>query len=148
MLDEQFLSESIVADEQGRHSLTELKNGIYSQFQFERLECASNLIEEPVSFICGVDLYNTPVITPNGDGYNDFMEIEGIEDFPTNHVSIFNRWGNLVWETDSYRNNEMGFGGRGNTAFAGGDLNDGTYFIVIDLGNSAQRQNKFVVIKR
>lgn len=50
----------------------------------------SKLIQIPNSF------------TANGDGLNDFWEIKGIEKFPNNHVSIFNRWGELIYETRGY----------------------------------------------
>ena len=41
-------------------------------------------------------------ITPDGDDKNDFFEIRGIQDYGTNNVQIFNRWGVLVFETDNY----------------------------------------------
>jgi len=41
-------------------------------------------------------------ITPDGDGRNDYLIIQGIQNFPGNNVKIFNRWGVLVWETDNY----------------------------------------------
>ena len=56
----------------------------------------------------------TPVITPNNDGFNDLMEIEGIEEYPNNVIHIFNRWGNLVWETRGYDNISNAFGGFNN----------------------------------
>jgi gliding motility-associated-like protein len=45
-------------------------------------------------------------------------------------VQVFNRWGNLVFEQKSYRNDEAWDG-----QWNGKDLPDGTYFYVIDLGN-------------
>lgn len=42
------------------------------------------------------------IITPNGDGYNDNFRIVGLP--PQSAVSIFNRWGNLLYETSSYNN--------------------------------------------
>jgi gliding motility-associated-like protein len=40
--------------------------------------------------------------TPNADGYNDKWEIEGMIYYPDAIVRIFNRWGELVYETDNY----------------------------------------------
>ena len=39
-------------------------------------------------------------ITPNGDGRNDKWVIENIEQFPNNHVLIFNRWGQEIFESN------------------------------------------------
>lgn len=142
------LSQSLQADTNGQLQIGDLNNGIYSNFEVERLNCRSNLLEETITFVCSQELYNTPVVTPNGDGFNDYMEIEGIESYPNNKVSIFNRWGNLIWEKDRYRNDDTGFGGEGNSSMANGTLTDGTYFLIIDKGDGSQRQKNYVVIKR
>jgi len=43
------------------------------------------------------------VITPNGDGVNDFFEIQKL---PVNfEVIILNRWGNIVFSATNYQNN-------------------------------------------
>ena len=63
---------------------------------------------------CGVVVPN--VITPNYDGSNDAFVIVGIE-YQNNHVSIYNRWGQVVFEAVNYRNDWM----------AGG-VSDGTYY--------------------
>ena len=38
-------------------------------------------------------------ITPNGDGFNDYFQIDGIDQFSNNNVKIFNRWGEVLFET-------------------------------------------------
>ncbi len=38
------------------------------------------------------------VITPNGDGVNDTWVIEGIENYPTNSVQVYDKWGDMVYE--------------------------------------------------
>lgn len=47
-----------------------------------------------------VVIYN--LVTPNGDGKNDYFEIENLHKFPNNRVEIFNRWGVKVYETNGY----------------------------------------------
>ncbi|MHC5310861.1 gliding motility-associated C-terminal domain-containing protein [Myroides sp. LJL116] len=47
-----------------------------------------------------VVIYN--LVTPNGDGKNDYFEIENLHKFPDNRVEIFNRWGVKVFETSNY----------------------------------------------
>ena len=43
------------------------------------------------------------IISPNGDGFNDFFEIrfEGVKD--VSMLRIYNRWGELVYKTDILR---------------------------------------------
>lgn len=38
--------------------------------------------------------------TPNGDGLNDRWELPGIEAFPDAVVTIFNRWGEVIYHSD------------------------------------------------
>lgn len=42
------------------------------------------------------------IFTPNGDTMNDQFEITGIENFPGSRMIIYNRWGKVVYESDSY----------------------------------------------
>ena len=66
--------------------------------------------------------------SPNGDGVNDFFTVKNVEFYDNVEAIIFNRWGNLVYESDNYRND---FGG---TWQAGGkSLPDGTYFYKIEI---------------
>ncbi|SMB89021.1 PKD domain containing protein [Hymenobacter roseosalivarius DSM 11622] len=64
--------------------------------------------------------------TPNGDGRDDTWQIEFIEQFPDNTVSVFNRWGNRIFSAENYsRANEWR-----------GDINGqpapvGTYYYVV-----------------
>lgn len=44
------------------------------------------------------------VITPNGDGKNDFFKAENLEFYPANQLRVFNRWGQLVFEKQAYQN--------------------------------------------
>ncbi|MFN0291718.1 T9SS type B sorting domain-containing protein [Pedobacter helvus] len=62
------------------------------------------------------------VITPNGDGKNDVLKVDGIELYTENSISIFNRWGNEVYRSQGYQNNWNGNG-----------LSEGTYFYVLKL---------------
>jgi gliding motility-associated-like protein/uncharacterized repeat protein (TIGR01451 family) len=73
-------------------------------------------------------------ITPNNDGLNDFFRIDGIENYPNNNVQIFNRWGVLVFERDSYNNDGNAFRGvsEGRTTVKKNDeLPTGTYFYIL-----------------
>jgi len=65
--------------------------------------------------------------SPNGDGVNDFFLIDRIGDYPNAIVQIFNRWGNLIYESSA------GYTNPWNGKHNGKELTVGTYYYVIDL---------------
>jgi len=67
-----------------------------------------------VFVLCDIVVPN--VFSPNGDGQNDRFDIDGILS-TTNTVRVFNRWGQIVFEAENYRNN-----------WAASGVPDGTYF--------------------
>jgi len=86
-------------------------------------------------------------ISPNGDGINDVLNIPGLDDYPDNKISIFNRWGNLVYQKDNYDNSWDGTATEGLTV--GGDLLPiGTYFYVLDLGNNTEPLSGYIYLNR
>jgi gliding motility-associated-like protein len=91
--------------------------------------------------------------TPNGDGINDQLIIDGVEDnicYPTGiSIEIYNRWGILVFETDNYNNTTNNFDGysRGRTTISKSEgLPTGTYFYIVNYasydGNGNIQMNK------
>lgn len=51
-----------------------------------------------------VRLVNPPnTFTPNEDGYNDTWEIPGIADYPGAEVLVHDRWGQIVFRSNGYR---------------------------------------------
>lgn len=83
--------------------------------------------------------------SPNSDGLYDYFVIEGIADKKVS-LKVYNRWGNLVYQNDSYQNNWNGIGNEG--LHKGENLPDGTYFYVIDFNNGQKPISNYVVIKR
>jgi len=71
-----------------------------------------------------------PVITPNGDGANDYWRILHIEDYPENKVYIFDRWGQRVFFKENYTNNEDEMW---QAKYLGGDMPISAYFYIIEL---------------
>ena len=70
-----------------------------------------------------------PVITPGqSDGNNDYALITCIESYPANTFEVYNRWGQLVYQTTSYNNGSHRW--EGLTA-SGQVLPDGVYFYVL-----------------
>ncbi|WP_282043320.1 BspA family leucine-rich repeat surface protein [Winogradskyella flava] len=90
--------------------------------------------------------------SPNADGVNDFWNIEGIEEHPNNTVSIYNRWGDLVFEINDYNNTSNVFRGVANkkTKMGAGELPDGTYFFQFSISgeHNFKTLKGYVVIKR
>ncbi len=75
------------------------------------------------------------LVTPNGDGRNDFLFIRGVETVPNNSLKIFNRWGVAVYEGTGYNNQNNVFDGRskGRSTFSGADfLPAGVYFYIFE----------------
>lgn len=68
-------------------------------------------------------------ISPNNDGLNDYLEIEGISCYPVNKLEIYNRYGNNVFSTNNYGQDGNFFKGNDQS---GNQLVTGTYFFVFN----------------
>lgn len=80
---------------------------------------------------CPPKVYN--YVSANADGYNDAFFIDGLYDvFLKFKLSIFNRWGKLIWTGN---NNSERWSGSSNQGFIpiDGKSADGTYFYVLEL---------------
>lgn len=65
-------------------------------------------------------------ITPNGDGKNDVWILSGIELFPDCMVELYNRWGEMIFQSP-------GYSAKWDGTFKGKLLPVGTYYYIIDL---------------
>lgn len=70
------------------------------------------------------------VVSPNGDGINDYLVIEAIKDYPENRVRLFNRNGTVVYEASGYNNGTVAFRGVGTGQHP---VPEGTYFYVAEI---------------
>lgn len=81
--------------------------------------------------VCGEYGVFPNMITPNGDGQNDVWVLNNIGAIhPEVVVRVFNRWGNLVFESEGYTENWDG-------THNGEPLPMGTYYYVIELNDAA-----------
>ena len=81
-------------------------------------------------------------ITPNGDGANDALEIPCLDNdnFPNNHIAIFNRWGDKVYEKTGYGNDWQG-------TYKSKQLPGGTYFYILEIEpGSTPLQDFFTIV--
>jgi gliding motility-associated-like protein len=69
--------------------------------------------------------------SPNGDGTNDFFQIQNIEFvYPNYTIEIFNRYGNVLFMGDV---NKPAWDGKNtNSNFISGDSATGVYFYIIN----------------
>lgn len=70
------------------------------------------------------------VFTPNRDGDNEFFTIKNIGLYPEAKLTIFNRWGNVVWESTEPYYSHPWDGKR-----HGKDMPVAVYYYILDLGN-------------
>lgn len=92
----------------------------------------------------GIEVFNGVSVIQ--DGQNDWMKIRNIELYPSNNVSIFNRWGDKVFEMSPYDNNQNAFRGESNIS-GNNKLPGGTYFYSIDLGDGSPKTTGYLQIK-
>lgn len=92
--------------------------------------------------VVNCDIIIPNVITPNNDGVNDAFHVRNLEFHPNTQLRIFNRWGNLVFETNDYDNDWRGVKNNGT------DLSDGTYFYILTLTTDSEVFEGTVKISR
>jgi gliding motility-associated-like protein len=89
-----------------------------------------------------LDLFVPNAFSPNYDGRNDRFHVTGptlgINDY---HFYIYNRWGQLLWESDNFNDGWDG-------TFKGTECPVGTYAWVMNFSVSGNLLNKDKVIKR
>ena len=89
--------------------------------------------DQPIE-IDEVEVFN--VVTPNRDGAHDYLIITGLDSRPNNNISIYNRWGILIYETESYNSatgNTFDGTSQGRATVGKGDkLPVGTYFYILN----------------
>jgi gliding motility-associated-like protein len=84
------------------------------------------------------------LVSPNGDGINDVLVIEGLQNYPRNTVTIINRNGVKVFEARGYDNHSIVFDGRSSV---NGQLQQaGTYFYILE-HDGQRRQTGWFVLK-
>jgi gliding motility-associated-like protein len=76
------------------------------------------------------------VITPNGDGKDDYFAISGLNYYPNSKLSIYDRWGKEVYTSNNYQND-----------WNGGGQSDGVYYYLLSLQNGKKYKGYFQIIK-
>ena len=85
------------------------------------------------------------LISPNGDGKNDTLIIEGLETSPDNELILFNRWGVEVYRKKNYDNSFGGISDGRATIDGSSELPVGTYFYVLKLQDQKDLAGAFYI---
>lgn len=94
----------------------------------------TNLIVAGSTEPCQISVFNG--VSPNGDGSNDVLFIANIDQFPSNTVEVFNRWGQKLFGASNYDNVNTVW--KGDVNGSGTIAPSGTYFYIITLGNGTK----------
>jgi len=87
-------------------------------------------IEKPInitSTACSI----SNVITPNGDSFNQYFDLSGLD---VERLEIYSRWGRLVYEANNYIDEWYG------QNMHGKELPDSTYYYIIYLRSGGEKQ--------
>jgi gliding motility-associated-like protein len=106
------------------------------------IESISELVTESnwIEFVIPVKIVPN-IITPNGDGVNDFFFVSEQLLYEPIHLIVFNRWGGKVFEDTDYENKWDG------DNFGGKPLSDGTYYYLLKFTGADDRAG-FITILR
>ncbi len=88
------------------------------------------------ALVAAEDLVIYNLVSPNNDGINDTFVIKGIELFD-NDLTIYNRWGNKVYETFNYKNDWGGIPNVERVINRKKKLPAGTYYYVLNVKNKS-----------
>ena len=81
------------------------------------------------------------VITPNGDGRNDFLNIPELLQGDDCEFVVLNRWGAEVYRADVYSNNWNG------VTTGGAELPDGTYYFIVKFKDEIRYKGPVTIIR-
>ena len=99
----------------------------------------SSACEEP-------EIYIPEGFSPNSDGIHDFFEISNPEGKRI-RIEVYNRWGNLVYQSDDYLNNWDGTASQG-TILAGEQLPESTYYYLITIEGESEPRKGYLTLWR
>ncbi|TDO19066.1 MBG domain-containing protein [Pedobacter duraquae] len=83
----------------------------------------------------------TNIMSPNGDGKNDFFIIENIDKYPNNELKVFDRAGRIIYGKKGYDNTF-------DATIKGSPLKEGTYYYIIDFGPNQLKKKGFITVIR
>ena len=120
--------------------ITEVGIGDYTLTVTDANDCEVSA-EATVDYLGEGCLEIPDVFTPNDDGYNDEWVINGIIDYPDARVQVYNRWGQLLYESIGYTYPWDG-------VYEGEALPIADYYYIIDLQDGTEARTGTITLKR
>lgn len=106
-------------------------NAVVYSFSHPNCGTMNDTIIITYNMCSGSEFVIPTLITPNQDGKNDYFVVDGLHaKYPTCKVTIINRWGGVVFESEGYQTPWDG-------THKGKLLPVGTYYYIIDLNNGS-----------
>ncbi|RKN10771.1 DUF11 domain-containing protein [Aquimarina sp. BL5] len=120
---------------------------IASLVSLDQIDGNSNNDEDQVTIdtIC-LTVFNE--FSPNNDGVNEQFYIDCIDRYPNNKLTIYNRWGNIVYQKDGYDNTFDGTSNGRAVLYTEDKLPVGTYYYILDLGDGNEPKAGWLYINR
>jgi len=87
------------------------------------------------------DIFIPQGFSPNDDGINDYFVIKGAANVVNSKLEIYNRWGQLLYSANNYRNDWNG------QNLSGEKLTNDTYFYIFS-GDNINPLNGYIIINR
>ena len=123
--------------------LSNVVSGVYTATITDGNNCTLTISEVIPSLaesdVLCVELFIPEIFSPNADGVNDKFEIKKVSAYPNNTLSIFNRWGSLVYKKQGYNNEWNGTSNVGDKT-SKDYLPAGAYYVVFDFGDGNTKQ--------
>ena len=79
-------------------------------------------------------------LTPNGDGLNDAIDFDWLDNYPNSTVGVLNRWGQSMYQSDGPSASWDG-------TYEGEVLPPADYYYIIDLGDGSAPQTGTITLK-
>jgi gliding motility-associated-like protein len=118
-----------------------IEDGVFTVTGVDENGC-TNTAMQIISVTDDYNLRPTNIITPDGNGQNDFWIIQNIENYQKGIISIFDRWGGEVFNTIEYQNDWDGRNKNGDI------LPDGSYFYTISFPDNERTYKGAISIMR
>lgn len=112
----------------------QVEAGVRTLIIRDKNNCGQVSIEIPI-------IGNPGFMTPNGDGYNDTWQIQGISLYPKSQIYIFDRYGKVLATIDSTK---KGWDG----TYKGKQVDSGEYWFSAQLDNGRIIKGHFSLIRR
>lgn len=119
------------------------QNQISVTWTVSKRECEDTTVNVSIRL---QELFTPTGFTPNGDGVNDYLKFNGIENSDEKQLIIYNRWGTEVYNK-SGAEVEMGWDGKNDDKK---DLPEDTYYYILIVTDDGvtQTHKGFIVLKR